>query len=281
MDEKLESAFKLLNNVDKKIARVGYKYQSIEDFAKIDNVEELQLVYWSEMIQRYHFSCATTLLRLKKWYQSLFISYSSENYYSFCTSLRGLIEACSDSFYLLGRVMYSIAENIQHINVAVSGKAKKIVLSEETEDELIHYMYARKLNKKERGENPDSHNVKQVSKYLENMKSEKLNQLYSELCQVSHPSMMSLNPFVWSTDEHAIILHDENVDSALNENLIKRYAETIYDASMLAILPALSGLRIINQINADLLSSLRTEPSAFKCLDGSELWLSIESKLKG
>lgn len=281
MNNKIDNIISLLNEVDKKIARVGYKYQEMEDFAKINNVEELDFVYWSEMLQRYHFSCATTLLRLKKWFKVLQLSYDAENYYGFCTALRGIIESCSDSFYLFGKITYAFVDNFSHIKQAVNGQSKVPLLSEEAENELIHYMYARKLTKEEKKSIPSSHGAKFVSDYLEVMKSEKLNELYSELCQVSHPSMLSLLPFVYSTEENAIILHDDNVDSLLNDQLLSRFDETIYQATILAIIPALTGLRIINLLDASLLKNLETDESAFSILNGSAYWENIEEKLKG
>lgn len=281
MNSKIFSIIELLNEVDGKIAQVGYKYQNIEEFKKIKRIEERQLIYWSEMLQRYHFSCATSLMRLKKWFELLQLSYEAENYYGFCTALRGIIEACSDSFYLFGKVTYTFADNFAHIKEAVIGKSKQTILSSEAEDELIHYMYARKLSKAEKKDNPDSHSAKFVSKYLENMKSEKLNELYSELCQVSHPSMMSLIPFIAATDEHAIILHNENADGELNKNILERFGDTIYDSVILAVIPALTGLRIINILESDLLSSLKTDDSAFTCLDGSDFWEDVKQRLKG
>ncbi|WP_077261235.1 hypothetical protein [Vibrio campbellii] len=281
MNNKINDIIHLLDSVDQKIARVGYRYQEMENFAKIDNVEELQFVYWNEMLQRYHFCCATTLLRLKKWFEALKLSYDAENYYGFCTALRGIIESCADSFYLFGKITYAFADNFSHIKQAVTGQSKIALLSEEAENELIHYMYARKLTKEEKNSAPSCHNVKLVSDYLNVMKSEKLNELYSELCQVSHPSMLSLIPFVYSTEEHAIILHGDTVDSSLNKGLINRFDETIYQATILAIIPALTGLRIINSLNANVLKPLETDESAFGVLDGSAYWDGIEEKLKG
>ncbi len=39
MNNKINDIIHLLDSVDQKIARVGYRYQEMEDFAKIDNVE--------------------------------------------------------------------------------------------------------------------------------------------------------------------------------------------------------------------------------------------------
>jgi hypothetical protein len=121
----LSDLYTILIEVENAIPAVIYNYTSEEDFLKIDNIPEFQLVYWSEAIQRLHACSSTTILRLKKWYDSTDAAYKAKNYYGFCSSIRGLIEACADSFYTLVRVIYPIAENFKHINSAINGEAQR------------------------------------------------------------------------------------------------------------------------------------------------------------
>lgn len=278
METKLQNILSYLSEVDKNISRVSYKFQPEGEFKKVDNVQEMSLIYWSEIIQRYHICCASTILRLKKWYEAMLISYENNNYYGFCSSLRGLIESSADSFSTLGSVTYSVIENISHITLSISGNADKLIISTEVEDELIHYIYGRKLSKEEKNLFPKSHNSKHVRDYLDSLKSEALISLYSELCQVSHPSMMSNTPFMISPDEHSIILHSEKIDRQLNDNLLSRHIENIFDATNLAIIPAISGFKIINDLNSELLESLTTSGDVFDRLVTSEFWANLERK---
>ena len=196
MEHSISVLYSILMDAEESIPKVAYKFIKDEDFLKIDNIQESQLVYWSEIIQRLHACSATTLLRLKKWIEAIQAAFEQKNYYGFCASLRGLIEACSDSFYTLGRVIYPIAENFMQIRIATKGESSQTFLSESIENHLIHYLLARKLTRAEKDSFPDSHNARQVREYLKSFDDDNAIELYAELCQVSHPSTMSLIPFL-------------------------------------------------------------------------------------
>ena len=66
MEHSISELYSVLMEAEEAIPAVVYNYMQEEDFLKIDNTPELQLVYWSEIIQRLHACSATTLLRLKK-----------------------------------------------------------------------------------------------------------------------------------------------------------------------------------------------------------------------
>ena len=266
-------------DAEESIPGVAYKFIKDEDFLKIDNIPESQLVYWSEIIQRLHACSATTLLRLKKWIEAIQAAFEQKNYYGFCASLRGLIEACSDSFYTLGRVIYPISENFKQIRIATKGESSKTILSESIENHLIHYLLARKLTRSEKGSFPDSHNAKQVREYLESLKDDNAIELYAELCQVSHPSTMSLIPFLIEHDEYGLTLHKEQIDDTLNKNILDRHRETIYNCTMYALATSLCGLKMINHFDVQLFESLHTDKKAFTSLEGYPLWVTIEEQI--
>ena len=279
MGHSISELHSILLNVEESIPGVVYKFTKDEDFLKIDNIPESQLVYWSEIIQRLHACSATTLLRLKKWIEAIQIAFEQKNYYGFCASVRGLIEASSDSFYTLGRVIYPIAENFKHIKIATKGESTKTILSESIEDHLIHYLLARKLTRSEKDTFPDSHNARQVREYLESLKDENAIELYAELCQVSHPSTMSLIPFLVEHDEYGLTLHKEQIDDTLNINILDRHRETIYNSTMYALATSLCGLKMVNHFDVPLFESLHTDEKAFISLEGYPLWLSIEEQI--
>lgn len=263
------------------LVKVAYKFLPDEGFSKLDSIEEMQLVYWSEMIQRLHICGATTILRLKKWYQAVDSAYKSENYYGFCASLRGLLEACSDSFYSIGKVIGPISDNFSHIKDSLDGIATTTVLATDLENELIHYIYGRKLSASERDTFDVSHNAKQVREYLNSVNSDSLNSLYSELCQVSHPSLMSFIPFMMETQEHGLMLHNESIDNELNKNLLERYHSTIHETTTFALGPAVCSLKLVNLLSGSLLEALKTDERAFSNLNDYALWASLEDKING
>ncbi|MCP4986953.1 MAG: hypothetical protein GY928_13150 [Colwellia sp.] len=281
MENSLSYIYSVLVEVDGYISKVAYKFIPEEQFKKIDNIPEMQLVYWSEIIQRFHISNATSLLRVKKWYEAMNAAYDNNNYYGFCAAIRGLLESCSDSFYSLGRVIFPIAENFNNIKIAIEGKSQKTLFAEEIEQELIHYIFGRKLSRSEQDMFPLSHNAKQVRKYLDSIDNASLNSLYSELCQISHPSIMSFLPFMMELDDHGLTLHNERIDNELNKNLLERHRKTIYNTTIYALGPSLCGLKIINKLNTPLLESLKTNEKAFKSLEGYGLWSSIEQAING
>lgn len=272
----LSDLYSIIIEIESSLARVSYKFTPMDEFKEINAIDKMQLIYWSEIIQRLHLSSATTILRIKKWYESVDCTYKSVNYYGFCASLRGLLEACADSFYCIGKVLIPISENFSHIKVALDGNAEKALLAEDLEKELIHYIYGRKLSANERGEFENSHNAKQVREYLDSVQSESLNNLYSELCQVSHPSLMSFAPFLIDTLDQGLLLHHQLLDEQLNNRILDEYRSTIYDTTLFALGPALCGLKLVNLLADSFLEALKTNEKALKTIHEYSLWVELE-----
>jgi len=125
----------------------------------------------------------------------------------------------------------------------------------------------------------DSHNVRLVSEYLESIKDENAIELYAELCQVSHPSTMSLIPFLIEHDAYGLTLHKEQIGDTLNRNILDRHRETIYNSTMYALATSLCGLKMVNHFDVPLFECLHTDKKAFTSHEGYPLWLSIEEKI--
>lgn len=276
IDDKQEIQISPLYNVilelEPKIRGVAYNYTAPEDFLKIDSIEEMQLVYWSEIIQRMHVCAATSIKRVKKWFDAVSNAYDAENYYGFCAALRGLVEACADTFYTTSKIIEPICANFSAVEIALNGHAKKVIFAEQIENELIHYVFARKLAKSEKDQVPNDHEAKHVRTYLYAIKDQEVLDLYAELCQVSHPSNTSLLPFLHFTDDHSLIFHQEQVDKLLNDNLLKRHKKAILSASQMAVLPAICILKLINEFHAPIVDALKTQEQPLKPAVESELW---------
>lgn len=109
-DDLLISAlYSHLLEIENAIPAVAYKFTPDEEYLKLINISEIQLLYWGEIIQRLHICSSTTIFRLRKWYDAMEVAYKATNYYGFCSAVRGLLEACSDSFATLGTVIFPIA----------------------------------------------------------------------------------------------------------------------------------------------------------------------------
>lgn len=280
MQHSLSDLYSVLLEAEGGLTQVVYKYTSEDDFAKIRNIPEMQLVYWGEIISRFHACSATTVVRLRKWYDAIEIAYKAPNYYGFCSSVRGLIEASADSFYTLGRTLYPIAQNFSHIRTALCGETLVPLFAQALEDDLIHYIFARKLSGNEKKSSPPSHSAKQVQEYLDCIKDEPVRELYAELCQVSHPSTMSLQPFMLEHQTYGLMFHTQNIDEELNKDLLRRHRPAIYTATLLALNTALCGLKLLNIFDIPFIESLKTNDDGLGALKSNPLWESIEGLVR-
>lgn len=278
MREEIEHLYSELKAFESAIEGISYNFTPPSDFRKIVSLEESQLVYWSEIVQRLHASSATSIFRLIKWIDSALLAYDN-NYYSLCSSIRGLIEACGDTFYTLSKVIYPICDNFKEIEIALNGYSSRLMISSEIENELIHFIYARKLDKIQKSSFDSAHNARQVRDYINAIGSQSVTELYAELCQVSHPSALSLIPFILSTDENEFVLHKENVDSILNENLIDRNKNAIEEALRLALVISICGLYVINQFDAEVIQPLKLDEDVFTGFESSEIWETLKLKI--
>lgn len=271
----LSPLYSVVLTLDEMIRGVAYNFTPDEDFLKVDSIAEMQIIYWGEMMQRVHICAATSIKRVKKWYDATQTAYVSKNYYAFCAALRGLIEACGDTFYTVSKIAEPLCTQFATIEVALNGHASSVLLSEPIEDELIHYMFAQKLSSAERATSPASHSAKQVRTYMDAIDDSAVTDLYAELCQVSHPSKVSLVPFLLSTENCSLMLHEAHVDDVLNDQLLDRHKPAILSASNLAVLPAICLLKLINEFNAPLLEALRTDDTALSPANDTPLWKSM------
>jgi len=276
----ISALYSHLLEIENAIPAVAYKFTPDDEYLKLSNIAEFQLLYWGEIIQRLHICSSTTIFRLRKWYDAMEVAYKATNYYGFCSAVRGLLEACSDSFSTLGTVIFPIAGVYKHVQLALTENADKLLTCGEVEDELIHYTHARKLHATEKGVAPPSHRAKNVTDYLDTFKNPSIKELYGELCQVSHPSAMSLNPFLMSIDNEHIALHKTNIDGELIKDLLDRHKKTIYEASGYAISTALCGLRLINLLDLPYVENLKLKDHIFKSLDGYPLWKQVAEEIE-
>lgn len=275
----LLNTYNAVNNIVSSINITQYKFMDKNDFKELTELNEIQYIYWNEIIQRTHFCSITSLQRVYKWMNAMNDSLNCGNYYSFCASLRGVIEACSDSFFTISKIITPLAENFSLIEDALNFKAKISLLTEEIEDELIHYMYGRKLTQEERVTNPVTHKVLLVTQYLTSLNDNNLDELYNKLCQVTHPSMMSLMPFTYSDEDYEFILHNEDNDTSLNKRIMDEYNSTIHLTINSAVLLSMGLLKLINKLNVEAMKSLKIDECLLKYIENSDLWNELELKM--
>jgi hypothetical protein len=155
--------------------------------------------------------------------------------------------------------------------MALEGKLDFIVCSEKLENELIHYIHARKLTGKEKKTEPLSHSALLVSEYLKDLKdiNSEIEGLYSELCQISHPSFFSLQLFLYE-NEHGLVFHNENeTNILLINNMLDRYKHSISDVFISVTAGALIILNIINKFDY---KELFVDFEWLSLIENSNLW---------
>jgi len=278
--QEFSEIYSLLKDFIDSINGIVYKFMSDDEFRKLSKIEEIQYIYWTEIIQRTHFCGVTSIQRVFKWLDSVNISYRENNYYGFCASLRGLIEACADSFYTSGKICTPLASNFEKIEKALNFKATESLLSESIENELIHYTFGRKLSREERKSRPESHKALNVTEYLSSLDEPKIKKLYNELCQVSHPSTMSLEPFFYADEKYDLILHNKKNDSNFNQKILDEYRKEIFLAIRYAIVPTIGLLKVINEFKAESIESLKVNEILFLYIDKSDFLIHLMSEIK-
>jgi hypothetical protein len=278
-NELLSPIYNVLLRLEPKLRGYRYEFMSLEEYGKIRAVDELQYIYWGEIVQRMHICAVTSLRRIRKWLDVVEITYKADNYYGFCASLRGLVEACGDTYFAVSRVLEPACEHFAAIEIAVRGEASSMLVSHEIEDILIHYIHARKLSKSEKASYSPQHEAEQVRTYIGCLEHDDIVDLYAELCQVTHPSVASFMPFMLSTDEHPLFIHDTPVDTILNNDLLDRHKSGIVVACKLAVVPSMCILKVINEIDAPYTEALRTDEDVLRDAIESEFWKDLAAKM--
>jgi hypothetical protein len=121
--------------------------------------------YWYEILMRSHLTAITSILRSRRWIDGVVSAAMSKNLLSFAATLRGLIESAADTQTALMSIPSTLARDHSMINSALLGKADMAFVAPKLGESLIHYAYARKIQKGEIA--PDSHHARQIREYVE------------------------------------------------------------------------------------------------------------------
>ncbi|MGV7930639.1 MAG: hypothetical protein AB2L13_17335 [Spirochaetota bacterium] len=238
----------LLNDIVMSLPTIEYKFMSIDDFGKLESIAERNYIYWIEIIQRVHLVASVSLLRMSRWLNGISIILKNNNHLAFCSCLRGLIESTADSWYTLRYVPATISENFHAIKLALEGNLNIITLCD-LEDALIHYTHARKLSKPEIDDLPSTHKAKEVREYISSFQNNIISDLYSELCQYTHPSAYSVLNFILPKEDGTLILNKYSETEIYNINkLIDTYNGKITDILQIPINSSLFVFHILNML---------------------------------
>ncbi len=160
--------------------------------------------YVLEITYRLHAASLITLRRNLAWIDSIQLARNHGSYFAFCSSLRGLIESASDSFYSLSDVPQNLATYFNVFKKCLEKKENRKINLKELEDWGIHFLEAGKYENKEL---PQEHfKAKSTWEYIKSIDTEStlkpIYSLYQELCQITHPSRETTYLFFKGKDDH-------------------------------------------------------------------------------
>jgi hypothetical protein len=152
---------------------------------------EANRIYVLEIIYRLHAASLITFRRNLAWIESIEIARNNCSYFTFCSSLRSLIESAADSFYSLKYVPQNLATYHNIFKKCIEKKENvKVHSFKELEDWGIHFLEAGNYENKDF---PQEHyKAKATWEYIKSIdvdsKLKPVYSLYKELCQILHPS---------------------------------------------------------------------------------------------
>jgi hypothetical protein len=219
----------------------------------LELLQEVQSVYVRGILERSHLACITTLARTSRWLSSTIRSVEDGNALSFSSSLRGLLESSSDSFHLLQHLFASLESSCKYIYIALNypkDLQSEFINFESLENLLIHYAYAKRWNKGE--DPPPQHRNRSNSEYIQCLEIfgvSGLSELYSELCQLTHPASPSVFCFV--DEKERELIFNPNRDSILINDVLHRYQSSIVGLIQYPLNSALMTLALLHRLIPD------------------------------
>jgi hypothetical protein len=210
-------------------------------------------VYVLGILERSHLACITSLARTSRWLASTIRSVEDSNALAFSSSLRGLLESSSDSFHMLQHLFPTLESSYKYMHIALNYPKDlqgRFINFESLESLLIHYAYAKRWDKGE--EPPPHHRNRSNSEYISCLKSfgvSGLPELYSELCQLTHPASPSVFCFV--DEEEKELTFNPNRDSIVIHDILKRHQSSILGLIQYPLNSALMALAILHRLVPD------------------------------
>jgi hypothetical protein len=193
----IKAFFGILQDLAAGLGEFKYSFLHDDAFSSLTEAEDLNRVYWREMLQRAHLGAATALLRQHRWIEGAVDAACAPNLLAFAACLRGFLEASADVWDGLRGVARTFAARFRQVSAALKGELGTLHVSGELEDRLLHLQFARKIPRVE--SHPPVYDAKHVKDYLTGLQGEQtgsLHQCYAELCDLTHPGAASL---LWFT----------------------------------------------------------------------------------
>ncbi len=240
--------------------RIIRRYPYPQEYRFIDNAKYIETlkkdvaagneIYCLELLFRAHFAAITTVFRNEKWIRGLDSALQEPNFFAFCASLRGLLESAADSVSCLTYVSMTLAKNYKMLRAALRREVKDgIVCSEELENILIHYSHAKRQPKGP--EVPPHYSAKTSQEYLKFLEGPPVGavqNLFAELCEVTHPTERTVAIFIArdaADSEKYTLCNDLDMD--LIADLCTRHDAAFTNVFEMSLNGALITLYVLNR----------------------------------
>ncbi|EOU1139361.1 hypothetical protein C0L85_05430 [Clostridium perfringens] len=270
----------ILNNIEHK----KYYYTDCESYMKLyvndmnsrDMSTSMQ-IYWKEILLRVHFTATTSIIRNQRWLSGVISGIENKNFMIFSSALRGFLESVTDSFYSLEEFTTALPLNYKNINKAVRGELNELMSTEKLENDLLHFQMAKKSK-----ENMFILKALPATKYIEyfdKFNSTKTKELYSQLCEITHPASRSITCFteeIVVSDSYSYLQTTLINDSNQIEKIFDDYLSSIESLLKISLTIPFLILKILLKYDFDEVKSEYIE----RCAANELLRESFEKVLK-
>jgi hypothetical protein len=244
---------RIINDIAPTLFGEVYFFEPMEGFDAASH-EHKRRQYWVELLRRAHLASAASIVRGTGWIDAATREYDAANLYGWAAACRSLIEAAGDTLHSLSRVPRALADNHHGIRANLEGKGATVFLSQELEDDLIHFTHGRKIVK---GTAPDSHIAKQPWEYLKHLESMEIagvKELYAVRCDIVHPAARSVFTMFAERDDGLVLdrgRQEVTLNGLVRENskLFSEVLEACFNPPLLT-LRVLHKFRLFKQIEA-------------------------------
>ena len=182
------------------LATAPSRYLFLVDHALQQLIKKGQLAganfhYTYELMAHIHMVALISIRRNLKWIEGIELSMAASNYFLFCASLRGLIEAAADSYFSLRPALGTLTANFSLIKCCLEKRFDKALFVDgPTEDLVVHFIQAGKYEDKSKS--PEHFKANKTMDYIaridEDDPQRAIYGLYQQLCQISHPARDSV-----------------------------------------------------------------------------------------
>jgi hypothetical protein len=236
-------------------------------------------IYWREMLFRAHLVASTAIIRSLKWLAALMQASADPNALAFAATARGFLESAGDTTTALLAVPESLAKYLSKIELALAGDLEEpLLVAPSLEEDLIHFTHGRKLSKGESG--PVSHRAKTVREYLDILERgqvEGIGELYSLLCDITHPGASSVGMWLTELQPGQYRLSLES-DAPVIEGILAQFGDALNQAIPFALNPPTLTLAVLNYFSTP---EVHTKQLIAWNFEGIRMWQNCQQHLAG